>query len=139
MTPSIPAQRWVRIALVYFLLAVMLGVGMAASHDFRLKGLHVHLNLLGWVSLSVTALVYQLFPDAAATRAARVHFWLYNSALPVMMVALAGILLGHESFEPVIAVSSICVLVSVAIFAVTVWRSKSPATQPLVGGVRAVA
>jgi hypothetical protein len=140
MTTSIPARRWVRIALVYFLLAVTLGVGMAASHDFRLKGLHGHLNLLGWVSLSVTALVYQVFPQAARTLAAHVHFWLYNLSLPVMMAALTGILLGHEAFEPVIAVSSVCVLLSVVVFVVNVWRASGDVVEaPGLRGLQTVA
>lgn len=116
------AKRWIQIALVYFLVAVVLGVAMAASHDHRLRGLHVHLNLLGWVSAAVTGCIYLLFPSAAASRAARIHFWLYNLALPVMMVGLGGLLLGHGGFEPVVAVSSIAVLIAVAVFVVTVLR-----------------
>lgn len=116
------AARWVRIALVYFLLAVGLGVAMAATHDFRLRGLHVHLNLLGWVSMAVTGSIYQLFPHAAATRLAAWHFGLYNAALPVMMTGLAFLLLGWAAAEPVVAVSSIVVLVAVLLFALNVWR-----------------
>ncbi|HET9644619.1 MAG TPA: hypothetical protein VFP68_14995 [Burkholderiaceae bacterium] len=119
------AQRWIRIALVYFLTAVALGVVMAASHDFRLRGLHVHLNLLGWVSMALTGAVYHLFPAAAQSRAARLHFWLYNLSLPVMMASLAGVLLGHPSAEPVVAISSIAVLCAVAIFVLTVLLQRS--------------
>ena len=67
-------RRWVLVALVYFVAAVSLGVFMAAAHDFRLKGVHVHLNLLGWVSMALTAFVYRLFPAAGAAFGARVHF-----------------------------------------------------------------
>jgi hypothetical protein len=116
------AARWVRIALVYFLLAVGLGVAMAATHDFRLKGLHVHLNLLGWVSMAITGSIYRLFPQAAATRLAAWHFGLYNAALPVMMTALACLLLGWAAAEPVVAVSSIALLVAVLLFALNIWR-----------------
>jgi hypothetical protein len=122
MKTTIYVRRWVQVALVYFLVAVMLGVGMAASHDHRLRALHVHLNLLGWVSAAVTGGVYLLFPSAAETLAARIHFWLYNLALPVMMVSLGGLLLGHSGFEPLVAASSVAVLLAVAIFVATVLR-----------------
>lgn len=112
--------RWIQLALVYFLVAVGLGVAMAATHDFRLRAVHVHLNLLGWVSLAITGWVYQQFPAAATGRAAALHFWLYNLALPVMMVALAGLMLGHQAFEPLVAASSVCVLAAVAVFVVNV-------------------
>src|SRR5262249_46325830 len=107
MRTSIQVQRWIRLALVDFFVAVLLGVVMAASHDFRLRGLHVHLNLLGWVSLAVTGVIYHLFPAAAATRAAGVHFWLYNLSLPVMMGGLTALLLGHQAFMPIVAVGSV--------------------------------
>jgi hypothetical protein len=115
--------RWVRIALVYFLSAVLLGVAMAASHDHRLKGVHVHLNMLGWVSMSLFAWLYHQFPRAAQSKGALVHFWLYNTMLPLMMVALGGLLLGDARFEPVIAVGSIAVLASVVVFVVTMLRA----------------
>jgi hypothetical protein len=116
---------WVRLALVYFLLAVSLGVAMAATHDFRLRGVHAHLNLLGWVSMGLTGWIYDRFPAAAASRAARVHFWLYQLALPVMMAGLAGLLLGHAAAEPVVAAGSVAMMLAVAVFAVNVlWHSR---------------
>jgi hypothetical protein len=46
MTPTNErfAAHWVATALLYFIGAVALGIVMASSHDFRLKGLHVHLS-----------------------------------------------------------------------------------------------
>jgi cbb3-type cytochrome oxidase subunit 1 len=122
MDSTILSRRWIRVALVYFVTAVCLGVYMGASHDFRLRGVHVHVNMLGWVSAAVTGCVYFLFPQAAATRLARVHFWLYNLALPVMMASLAGLYFGQAGAEPVIGVSSVCMLLAVAAFAFNVWR-----------------
>lgn len=121
------AQRWVLLALLYFVFAVALGVGMAASHDFRLRPIHVHLNLLGWVSLALTGWVYTQFPSAAANRAATLHFWLYNLALPVMMGGLAALLLGTPAAEPVVAISSVLVFASVVLFVVNVIRHRLPA------------
>jgi hypothetical protein len=115
-------RRWIQVALVYFGLAVTLGVAMAATHDYRLRAVHVHMNLLGWVSCALTGGIYLLFPTAAQTLAARVHFWLYNVTLPVMMASLGTLMLGHPSIEPVLAVSSVLMLAAVATFVVTVLR-----------------
>jgi hypothetical protein len=118
-------RRWALVALVYFVAAVSLGVVMAATHDHRLKGVHVHLNLLGWVSMALSAFVYRLFPAACAAFGARVHFWLYNAALPVMAISLGGLLLGDPRFEPVLAASSVAVLIAIVTFVVTVFRHSS--------------
>jgi membrane protein YdbS with pleckstrin-like domain len=53
------SNRWIDIAAVYFLVAVVLGLAMSAAHDYTLKGVHVHLNLLGWVSVAL--FVFNLF------------------------------------------------------------------------------
>ena len=108
--------RWVRMALVYFLVAVTMGVAMAATHDHRLKGVHVHLNMLGWVSMALFAWLYQQFPRAAASKWASVHFWLYSLAMPVSMAGLAGVLLGDARFMPIVAGGSVLALLSVVIF-----------------------
>jgi hypothetical protein len=116
------AARWIAVALVYFVAGIGLGIFMAASHDFRLRALHVHLNLLGWVSMALFGIVYRLFPHAARSRLASIHFWLYQGAMPVMMAGLAGLLLGMQELEPVVALGSVAVGVAVAMFALAVWR-----------------
>ena len=127
------AARWIVLALVYFVAAVALGVAMAAGHDFRLRGVHVHLNLLGWVSMALTGLIYRAVPAAAATRFAAWHFGVYQTALPVMMAALAALLLGVGAAEPVVAVSSVAMLVAIVLFALAVWRSVAQPRASVVG------
>ncbi|MFZ5722531.1 MAG: cytochrome-c oxidase [Pseudomonadota bacterium] len=119
------ANRWLRIAVVYFVVAVMIGVFMAATHDHRLTPVHTHLNLLGWVSLALIGFIYRAFPQAATSRLAKTQFWLHNLALPPMMLALGGLMLtGNTALEPLLAICSIAVLVSVVIFAFNVLRQR---------------
>jgi hypothetical protein len=113
--------RWIGIALVYFVAAVSLGVAMGASHDFRLKTVHVHANLLGWVSMTLIGLVYRVFPSAAASRLAAWHFVLYQAALPVMLAGLAAMMFGLRGTEPVVGIASVVMLVAVVCFALAVW------------------
>ena len=121
------SNRWIDIAVVYFLVAVVLGVAMSAAHDYTLKGVHVHLNLLGWVSMALTGLIYQQFPNAAQSRWAVWHFWSYQLALPVMMGSLTAIFLGVTGLDVVIALSSTVVMVSVALFVFNLFVSKNQA------------
>lgn len=111
------SRRWIYAALVYFCLGASLGLYMGASHDHSLAGVHVHVNLLGWVSLALIGVIYHVFPVAGASRAATVQFWLHNAALPVMMLALAAYLKGNAAIEPLLAASSMVVLASVFLFA----------------------
>jgi hypothetical protein len=108
--------------LVYFVCAVSLGVVMGASHDFRLKTVHVHANLLGWVSMALMGLVYRLYPSAAASRLAGWHFALYQLALPVMLGGLAVLMFGQPGAEPVVGIASVVMLAAVICFGLAVWR-----------------
>ena len=117
--------RWVYLALIYFLVAVCLGVFMGASGDHRLMPVHAHLNLLGWVSLTLTAVIYHYFPQAGQSLAARLHFWLYNLALPLLMVALTGLMLGHPGIEPLVGIGSLGMLLAVVLFVGNVFRHRS--------------
>ena len=115
-------NRFLRISVIYFLAGIAIGIVMAASQDFTLRPVHAHVNLLGWVSLMLFGLYYRSVPAAAATRLAKVHFWLYNLALPVQMVMLTFFLGGKTELEPVLGIASAVLAVGAACFAVNLWR-----------------
>lgn len=94
---------------------------MGANHDFRLKTVHVHANLLGWVSMALMGLVYRLYPSAAASRLAAWHFALYQFALPLMLGGLAAMMLGQRGAEPVVGLASVAMFSAVVCFALSVW------------------
>ncbi|MED4332180.1 hypothetical protein P9223_00510, partial [Geobacillus stearothermophilus] len=48
-------------------------------------------------------------PQAAATKWAKVHFWLHNIGLPVMMIGLIFVVYGNEAFVPVTAIGGVLV------------------------------
>ncbi|MEH6460412.1 hypothetical protein [Chitinimonas sp. JJ19] len=118
------AKTWVYLALVYFLVAIFLGVQMGVSQDYALRSVHAHVHLLGWVSLTLTGLVYHFFPHAGQSRMAHVHFWLYNSGTPLMLVALALFARGQGAAQPVIAIGSVMVLLAVVLFVFNVLRHR---------------
>ena len=112
----------VKIASVYLLAGLVLGMAMAVAEDFRLVSVHSHLLLLGWATLALTGIVYLVLPRCADTRLAAAHFWLHNLGLPVMMLSLAAEHLGETRAEPLIGVGSMLVIAGLALFTVNVLR-----------------
>ncbi|HZX28630.1 MAG TPA: hypothetical protein VFF16_16275 [Telluria sp.] len=117
-TISTASTAWLKLAVVYLILGIGLGIAMGASENFTLRPVHAHLNLLGWTTMALAGLIYTVFPRAGASRLAKIHFWLMNAALPVMMGALAVLLAtGNKSVVPVLASSEIVAAVAVLAFA----------------------
>lgn len=119
-------NKFLRLAVVYFLLGVTLGIVMAASHDFTFRPVHVHLNLLGWASMGLFGLWYRSAPAAAESQLAKLHFWIYNLAFPIQMATLAMYVSGNTAVEPVLAIASMAVGVSVVCFAINLWKHTGP-------------
>ena len=118
-TPS-ALLRW---AVLYFITGVSLGLYMAASHDYAIAPVHAHVNLIGWVSLSLAALIYKAYPAAAASPLATVHFWLSIIALPVLASMLYLFLRGNTAIEPVLALGSFVIGFAVIALAVNVFKN----------------
>ena len=87
--------RFLKITAVYLAIGVTMGLAMGITQKFALHAVHAHINLLGWATMALAGLIYVQFPAAAQTRLAKIHFWIHNLALPVMMVALAFLLSGY--------------------------------------------
>ena len=100
------ASRLIRISVVYFAIAVLMGLFMSISHDHHLSSVHVHINLVGWVSLAIAGVIYTLYPQVATTKLAKIHFWLHNLSLLFMMLGLGFVLYGKTALVPLISVSS---------------------------------
>ena len=109
---------WWRVAAVYFIIGVGLGIAMGISGNHALFGVHAHINLLGWASLALIGLIYQQLPALGRGRLATVHFWMHNIGLPVMMLGLTGKLLGHEQFAPALGVGALIVGIAILLFGV---------------------
>lgn len=112
--------RFLKIAVVYLVLGATLGLEMGIRQQFALAPVHAHLLLLGWASLALAGTIYHLYPDAAATRLARVHFWMHNVGLPVFMLGLALVLSQHEWALPLTVIGAITVLLGLVVFAANV-------------------
>ncbi|WP_130618092.1 hypothetical protein [Dyella amyloliquefaciens] len=117
MTDNPHSRTWFRVAVVYFAIAVTLGIVMGGSGDHSLMAVHAHLNLLGWVSMSLFGLIGLAYPAITEGRLARCQFWLYNIGLPAMLIALAAQLKGVPRLDPVLGIGSLVTGIGVALFA----------------------
>jgi len=122
------ALRFIKIAVVYLLIGALVGLGMGISQQFTLAPVHAHLLLLGWASFALVGLVYHLYPAAAETRLASIHFWLHNLGLPAFMLALGMLLTGHEGAGPFVAISAIVVILGLTSFVANVLTNVKPAS-----------
>lgn len=114
---------WFKLAVLYLVIGVALGLHMAKSGNHGMYPVHAHINLLGWVSMSLFGLIYRQFPALAGNKLAKVHFWLYNLALPVNMATLYMYLGGNAGIEPVLGVASMVLGLAIAIFAINVLKN----------------
>ncbi len=117
---------WIKLSIVYLIVGIAIGIAMGASHDFTLRPVHAHMNLLGWTTLALAGLIYSLYPQVAASRLAKIHFWLYNLALPPMMIALALLVTGDQAAVPVLAAAQVVLSVAVLVFAANLFMNLKP-------------
>jgi hypothetical protein len=115
-------NRYFRISVLYALVGMVWGIYMAITEDHSTYPAHAHLLLLGWVSMVIYGVIYRLCPKAAEGTLARIHFWIANAGLVVMIPGVALINSGYDLGEPPAAVGSLITFLAMALFAVTVWR-----------------
>jgi hypothetical protein len=129
------AVRLIKLAVIYLVVGMTLGIIMGITGDFHLRGVHAHVNLLGWASLGLAALVFHVFPELARTRLASIWFWTYNLSLPIALFALALMLSGHAWAAPAVKVGHLIVWASGVLFATNVlWTlraKREPARIPV--------
>lgn len=122
------ATLWLKLAVVYLMLGVGLGIAMGASENFTLRPVHAHLGLLGWTTLALSGLIYRAYPAAGTSRLAWLHFWLHNISLPAMMGSLTALLLGNPGVVPILAASEIAAAAGVIAFACNIFVNVNDAS-----------
>jgi hypothetical protein len=113
-----------RISVSFGLVGIILGIVMGIRQDFVLMPAHAHLNLLGFVTMFLSALYYRVVPEAAASGLARYQAIVSVAGAVVFPIGIACVLLGgHDRFEPVVVAGALTVFLGMALFAVIVFRS----------------
>ncbi|WP_312472346.1 cytochrome-c oxidase [Neobacillus sp.] len=115
--------KFIKISVVYFVIGVCIGMYMSMTQKFTFTPVHVHINLLGWMSMALAGLIYVAFPSAAKTTLAKVHFWIHNISLPIMMIGLAFLVSGTEKAEPAVAIGGTLMVLGIILFAINVFKN----------------
>lgn len=107
-------------AAIFALIGMVWGIQMSASHDHTLSPAHGHLNLIGFVSMSIFGTYYALTPNAAGSRLANIHFVL---TVATVLVLTPGIVMAiTERGEVLAQIGSVLAVLSMALFALVVFR-----------------
>jgi hypothetical protein len=115
-------DRWfLRVAIIYALLAMALGIAMGISEDHSQMPTHAHLNLVGWVSMAIYALVYRQWPAAGQSKPALIHFWTANAGAVLLNLGLYGLMSGNTALTPVAVVGSLVTIAGMLLFAFIVY------------------
>ena len=115
-----------RLAVLFIIVGIAMGIGMAASQDHAIMPAHAHLNLLGWVSLFLIGIYYERRPVLDSSRIALVQVGLWSVGTVILTIAVAAIHLGYTAADPIAAIASLVVLAAMLLFAYFVFR---PATS----------
>lgn len=91
---------FVKCALVYLVLAMLLGIYMTVVGPLSpYKPIHTHLNLLGWLSMMIYGVGYHILPRFSGNplwseKLAKAHIWTANIGLVGMAAGWAIIDMG---------------------------------------------
>lgn len=118
-----------RLSVTIGLTGMALGIFMGIRQDFALAPAHAHFNLLGFVTLFLSALYYRAFPEAATSRLASWQAGISALGAILFPVGIACVLIGgHDRFEFFVAAGSLTVFVGMLLFTVIVYRTAGSGT-----------
>ncbi|CAG1009436.1 MAG: hypothetical protein F9K19_05765 [Rhizobiaceae bacterium] len=120
------SRNFFTLAIVYALCGMALGLHMSIGGNHLQMPVHAHTMVAGWLMSAVFAYFYHLFPAAAASVLAKVHFWLTAVSGIGLLVGLFFLLAGNAAIEPLVAVSSMAFYAAMFLFAyialTALWR-----------------
>jgi cbb3-type cytochrome oxidase subunit 1 len=106
---------------VFALIGMAWGIQMSASQDHTLSPAHGHLNLIGFVAMSVFGTYYALTPSAAASALSKAHYAL--TVLAVVILVPGIVMAITQQGEALAKAGSVLALLSMALFCFMVVRN----------------
>jgi uncharacterized membrane protein len=105
---------------IFALLGMSWGIQMSASHDHTLSPAHGHLNLIGFVAMSIFGTYYAITPRAGESRLATVHYGLTTATVLVLVPGIALAISGRG--EVLAQVGSLLAVLTMVLFTFVVLR-----------------
>ena len=111
------------IGVIYLLLGMSWGMHMGASEDFSMMPAHAHLNLLGWVTMSIYGGFYALTQNSMSPRLAWINYGLATLGVAIMIPTLAVFLTtGNQALGPVIGLGGVLNIIALLTFSLSAFR-----------------
>jgi len=115
---------FIKVASVYLLIGVSLGLYMGISEKFEYTAVHAHVNLLGWATMGLFGLIYYYFPRAGDSKLGKAHFWLHNIGALALILGMVFFASGNEGLALPLAISgAILVIIATLVFLVNVFQN----------------
>lgn len=111
------------VGVLSVLVGMVWGIQMSATQDHGLSPAHGHLNLIGWVSMTLFALYYHVVPGAAQSRLAMIHFAVSVVGLIVLVPGIAIVLSGGT--ESLAKIGSMITVAAMLLFLAVVLRNRA--------------
>ncbi len=116
---GLPA-RFFATGVFFVLIGMFWGIQMSITQDFMLAPAHAHLNLIGFVAMSVYGTFYALSPAARDSKIAALHYWL---SVIAVLVFIPGIVMALKQTSEAGAKSgSVLVVLSMLVFGYNVLK-----------------
>jgi cbb3-type cytochrome oxidase subunit 1 len=128
-------RRFIKSALAWLGMGVSLGVAMAAHPMWIIyRPAHVHMNLLGFVTMMIFGVAYHVVPrffghPLYSKRLAGAHWWLSNAGLALMVAGFVMAPHVEPLSVPVLATGGVLSALGAFAFIFNIWRTiDGPAT-----------
>lgn len=79
--------RWIKLAVIYLVIGISVGLFMSIALDLRWGSAHAHVNLVGFATTAIFGVIYSVYPGAARNTLGKLHFWLHNIGVPIFLVS----------------------------------------------------
>ena len=106
--------------LLFLLIGMALGLKMSMTQNFAMHGLHAHLNLLGFVVMTLFGLCYRSWPKMQEGKLATVHYLVHTITVGVALSLLYFVLSDMDlapKLGPVMDMTLVGTIASVVLFA----------------------
>jgi cytochrome c oxidase cbb3-type subunit 1 len=127
-----PVIVWyLRMSVVYFVVGTLIGFAMLLwpSESGYYVPIHVHLNLLGFMSMMIYGVGYHILPKFSGTyiyspRIMKIQFWMANAGLIGMSVSWPFVMRGDAALsETILIVSALLSIISVLLFTFNILKT----------------
>jgi hypothetical protein len=129
MKMNATAQLYFKTAIALLVVGMVAGITMSIMNDHRQAGAHAHLNLIGFVLMSVYGTYFALNETKATGRLPQVIWAVHTIGAVVMFISLWMMLSGNAAIEPLVALSSFTVLGAAILFGYVVWKPEPSARK----------